>query len=189
VKRNKAAFNKKRDAFLQDLLRNIDLLIYAELSAIYYMECADNLTTPSPRILLTSAQLFVHPLPSPSRHTIHLPYTQTRLPPGTSTPQALPRCHLWLKLSDHPLASSPPPSRSRRGHQGLSTWRSGYGFRRPERSHLKVPSGFAGCPDTAHAACPTGCNYHSSASKATDVFHHYASNSSAKSRLRGARPA
>jgi len=43
VKRNKATFNKKRDAFLQDLLRNIDLLIYAELSAVYYMECANTL--------------------------------------------------------------------------------------------------------------------------------------------------
>ena len=41
VKRNKATFNKKRDHFLQDLLRNIDLLIYAELSAVYYMECAN----------------------------------------------------------------------------------------------------------------------------------------------------
>ncbi|KAI5247163.1 DUF1746-domain-containing protein [Aureobasidium subglaciale] len=40
VQRNKATFNKKRDAFLQDLVRNIDLLIYAQLSAVYYMDCS-----------------------------------------------------------------------------------------------------------------------------------------------------
>lgn len=44
LQRNKATFNKKRDAFLQDLLRNIDLLIYAELSAVYYMEYAATTT-------------------------------------------------------------------------------------------------------------------------------------------------
>lgn len=38
--RNKALFNKKREAFLQDLIRNLDLLVYAQLSAVYYMEYA-----------------------------------------------------------------------------------------------------------------------------------------------------
>lgn len=47
LQRNKATFNKKRDAFLQDLLRNLDLLIYAELSAVYYMEYA----IPTPLLL------------------------------------------------------------------------------------------------------------------------------------------
>lgn len=37
--RNRRMFNKKREAFLGDLMRNIDMLIYAELSTIYYMEC------------------------------------------------------------------------------------------------------------------------------------------------------
>ncbi|THX43457.1 DUF1746-domain-containing protein [Aureobasidium pullulans] len=40
VQRNKATFNKKRDAFLQDLVRNLDLLIYAQLSTVYYMDCS-----------------------------------------------------------------------------------------------------------------------------------------------------
>jgi len=39
--RNKRLFNKKREAFLADLMRNVDILIYAELSAIYYMEYVD----------------------------------------------------------------------------------------------------------------------------------------------------
>ena len=36
--RNRRMFNKKREAFLADLMRNVDLLVYAELSTIYYME-------------------------------------------------------------------------------------------------------------------------------------------------------
>lgn len=59
LQRNKATFNKKRDAFLQDLQRNIDLLIYAELSAVYYMEYA----TATPVILWYHADgLAVAPL-------------------------------------------------------------------------------------------------------------------------------
>ena len=38
--KNRKLFNKKREAFLTDLLRNMDILTYAELSAIYYMEYA-----------------------------------------------------------------------------------------------------------------------------------------------------
>ncbi|GAB7343433.1 hypothetical protein MBLNU457_1460t1 [Dothideomycetes sp. NU457] len=38
--RNKRLFNKKREAFLADLMRNVDILIYAELSVIYYMDCS-----------------------------------------------------------------------------------------------------------------------------------------------------
>ena len=37
-KKNRENFNKRRGELLDDLLRNIDLLVYAELSAIYYME-------------------------------------------------------------------------------------------------------------------------------------------------------
>lgn len=36
--RNRRAFNKKRETFLADLMRNVDILVYAELSTIYYME-------------------------------------------------------------------------------------------------------------------------------------------------------
>jgi len=36
--RNRKLFNKKREAFLADLMRNVDILIYAELSTVYYME-------------------------------------------------------------------------------------------------------------------------------------------------------
>lgn len=38
-KKNRDIFNKKRGDLLDDLLRNLDILIYAELSTIYYMEC------------------------------------------------------------------------------------------------------------------------------------------------------
>lgn len=37
-KKNRQTFNRKRGDLLDDLLRNLDLIIYAELSAIYYME-------------------------------------------------------------------------------------------------------------------------------------------------------
>lgn len=37
-KKNRQTFNKKRCALLEELLRNIDILVYAELSAIYYLE-------------------------------------------------------------------------------------------------------------------------------------------------------
>ena len=37
-KRNRLLFNKKREQFLKDYLRSIDVVIYAELATIYYME-------------------------------------------------------------------------------------------------------------------------------------------------------
>ena len=36
---NRQTFNRKRALFLDDLLNSLDYLIYAELSAIYHMEC------------------------------------------------------------------------------------------------------------------------------------------------------
>ncbi|TKA48218.1 hypothetical protein B0A54_01711 [Friedmanniomyces endolithicus] len=37
-KNNRQLFNKKRGELLDDLLRSVDILVYAELSTIYYME-------------------------------------------------------------------------------------------------------------------------------------------------------
>jgi hypothetical protein len=37
-KYNRDMFNKKRVHLLDDLIHNLDLLVYAQLSAIYYME-------------------------------------------------------------------------------------------------------------------------------------------------------
>ena len=37
-RRNRENFNKRRGELLDDLIRSIDLLVFAELSAIYYME-------------------------------------------------------------------------------------------------------------------------------------------------------
>lgn len=42
-KKNKQRFNSKRGELLDDLLRNLDMIIYAELSTIYYMEYADTM--------------------------------------------------------------------------------------------------------------------------------------------------
>lgn len=39
-RKNREMFNKKRGELLDDLLRKLDILVYAELSAIYYMELA-----------------------------------------------------------------------------------------------------------------------------------------------------
>ena len=39
-KQNRQMFNKKRGELLDDFLRNLDILVYAELSAIYYMDCS-----------------------------------------------------------------------------------------------------------------------------------------------------
>jgi len=36
--KNRQMFNKKRGELLDDLLRGLDILVYAELSAVYYME-------------------------------------------------------------------------------------------------------------------------------------------------------
>lgn len=36
--RNRQMFNRKRVELLDDLIRNLDILVYAELSTIYYME-------------------------------------------------------------------------------------------------------------------------------------------------------
>ena len=37
-KNNRETFNRKRGDLLDDVLRNLDILIYAELSTIYYLE-------------------------------------------------------------------------------------------------------------------------------------------------------
>lgn len=37
-KKNRENFNKRRGELLDDLIRGVDLLVYAELSTIYYME-------------------------------------------------------------------------------------------------------------------------------------------------------
>ncbi|KAM0712442.1 hypothetical protein Q7P37_011538 [Cladosporium fusiforme] len=39
-KKNREMFNKKRGQLLDDLLYNLDVLVYAQLSAIYYMDCS-----------------------------------------------------------------------------------------------------------------------------------------------------
>ena len=39
-KKNRQLFNRKRGDLLDDLLRHLDILIYAELSTIYYMDCS-----------------------------------------------------------------------------------------------------------------------------------------------------
>ncbi|KAF7195247.1 DSC E3 ubiquitin ligase complex subunit 4 [Pseudocercospora fuligena] len=39
-KKNRDNFNRKRGALLDDLLRQLDILVFAELSAIYYMDCS-----------------------------------------------------------------------------------------------------------------------------------------------------
>lgn len=39
-KKSRQLFNRKRGERLDDLLANLDMLIYAELSAVYYMEYA-----------------------------------------------------------------------------------------------------------------------------------------------------
>ncbi|TKA83778.1 hypothetical protein B0A55_00024 [Friedmanniomyces simplex] len=38
--KNRKMFNKKRGELLDDLLRSVDLLVYAELSTIYYVDCS-----------------------------------------------------------------------------------------------------------------------------------------------------
>lgn len=37
-KKNRQTFNRKRGDLLEDLLRSVDILVYAQLSAIYYLE-------------------------------------------------------------------------------------------------------------------------------------------------------
>ena len=44
-KKNRQMFNRKRGELLDDLLRNMDILVYAELSTVYYMEYARPNTT------------------------------------------------------------------------------------------------------------------------------------------------
>lgn len=39
-KKNRQMFNRKRGELLDDLLRNLDILVYAELSTIYYLDCS-----------------------------------------------------------------------------------------------------------------------------------------------------
>ncbi|KAF2717410.1 DUF1746-domain-containing protein [Polychaeton citri CBS 116435] len=39
-KKNGKLFNRKRSDLLEDLIRNVDILIFAELSTLYYMDCS-----------------------------------------------------------------------------------------------------------------------------------------------------
>ncbi|KAL1311093.1 hypothetical protein AAFC00_001300 [Neodothiora populina] len=59
-KKNRLLFNKKRAHFLKDHLRNLDLLIYAELAAIYYMDCSFT------RFIIRTVVQFMFLTPKPS---------------------------------------------------------------------------------------------------------------------------
>ena len=65
-KENRQLFNKKRGALLDDLLRNLDILVYAQLSVIYYMECVP-MNVIQDRYVLTSS-VAAHSYPSYSVH-------------------------------------------------------------------------------------------------------------------------
>ncbi|OQO00423.1 hypothetical protein B0A48_13772 [Cryoendolithus antarcticus] len=39
-KANRQTFNRKRGSLLEDLIKQLDILVYAELSCIYYMDCS-----------------------------------------------------------------------------------------------------------------------------------------------------
>jgi hypothetical protein len=52
-KNNRDMFNKKRVHLLDDLIYNLDLLVYAQLSAIYYMESVLGETLRQQGMLLT----------------------------------------------------------------------------------------------------------------------------------------
>ncbi|KAK0343204.1 hypothetical protein LTR91_022614 [Friedmanniomyces endolithicus] len=58
--RNRQLFNKKRGELLDDLLRSVDILVYAELSTIYYMDCSFI------RLILRVLVQFVFLTPKPS---------------------------------------------------------------------------------------------------------------------------
>ncbi|KAK4550177.1 hypothetical protein LTR36_003144 [Oleoguttula mirabilis] len=59
-KKNRQMFNRKRGELLDVELRNVDILVYAELSAIYYMDCSFL------RFLLRAFVHFVFLTPKPS---------------------------------------------------------------------------------------------------------------------------
>ncbi|KAK5696766.1 hypothetical protein LTR97_008070 [Elasticomyces elasticus] len=58
-KKNRQMFNKKRGELLDDVLHNLDILVYAELSAIYYMDCSFL------RLMLRAVVQFVFLTPKP----------------------------------------------------------------------------------------------------------------------------
>ena len=57
-KRNRRLFNKKREAFLADLMRTIDILVYAELSTIYYMEYEQSYRPVAIMLIITAVRFY-----------------------------------------------------------------------------------------------------------------------------------
>ncbi|KAK5108844.1 hypothetical protein LTR62_007734 [Meristemomyces frigidus] len=58
-KTNRQLFNRKRGDLLDDVLKNLDMLIYAELSAVYYMEYIHQNVPPAGYTLTTCSCSFI----------------------------------------------------------------------------------------------------------------------------------
>ncbi len=83
--RNRQLFNKKRGELLDDLLRSVDILVYAELSTIYYMEYVQSMRLCDGVRMADAQQLLLHPSDPASVGAIRLPDPETIHVPGTAT--------------------------------------------------------------------------------------------------------
>jgi hypothetical protein len=94
------AQTKKKYEFVNSLMTNMDVLIYVELSILYYMECVSFLIYI--KTLLIGPQLLVLPPP----HSIHIPVdvpnSQTELHSSNSATKALCSANLRHKLDVYP---------------------------------------------------------------------------------------
>ncbi|KAI6836282.1 hypothetical protein KC340_g4750 [Hortaea werneckii] len=105
-KKNRQTFNRKRGDLLEDLLRSVDILVYAQLSAIYYLDCSFF------RFFLRALPHFVFLTPKPAffpEHPADRPYIGSIL--GTNI----------LCILLHLIYVSPSGGESTRGylHGGL----------------------------------------------------------------------
>ncbi|KAK5171996.1 uncharacterized protein LTR77_003633 [Saxophila tyrrhenica] len=88
-KRNRQRFNQKRGQLLDDLIKDLDMLIYAELSVVYYMDCSFL------RFAIRAFFQFMYLTPKPPPLPAH-PSDTPMLGALVSTNAICILLHLWL---------------------------------------------------------------------------------------------
>ena len=104
---------EQRAAFLDHLIRNIDIVFYCQLSVLYYMECVwpkplNNCAFRPLVLSLTYHQYLASQIPNPCFTALVLLHSQAfYISASLARPSTVHRCHLWQQHPLHPFTSSP----------------------------------------------------------------------------------
>ena len=118
---------EQRAAFLDHLIRNVDIVFYCQLSILYYMECVrptplKNCALRPLMSSLTNHQYLAPQIPYPCFTALVLFHSQAfYIPASLARTSSVHRCHLRQQHPLHPFTSSLQAASCWGSHEGLST--------------------------------------------------------------------